>query len=674
MNPPHIQHFPPYTPVTPGMAPMVSASGPMKRTYAEANPQPQRIQHMSTVINTHQPVQGQLRYVQQPVPQYQPSYPTRNTTVVETPEAKRRRYNSTAGTYEYQRGVYPEQGYHVQGPMYVQRETMPPPRMPSQATHPQMRPQPMPKPQMTGPSLPHPTARTPYPPQYSQPQQQARQPPSDQSKHDATTNLPPLKTANAHPKPAASANAQTQKSGIEAMIMSYPVLTKLKTLSSITPMLATPGPASPPYEVRGAIIAVEGLDSTSVYSMTHSLAEQLEKEGKFAVRVFGGPDPYAALASSNRASIGGDGQLMTSERYLNIISEWHKISKEMVEYITTKPFLERDNQAKGTTTTSSEACRETQAGNAHPTEPKSPEKKRKLSPISAVSPKTIIQTADLSLDTPKRLNLDDTIVLSSPPKSRIPASARLAQQSSLHGGMPASSADGKSEASALPPPPPPPPPPQPSPPPAPPSSNTHTSSKPEHPKTSTGPSPIPIAVVPHYQLTTVDTSSIALPITDNYDPLTHWRWHATLWRGCVGPDVTVIIKSPHEQYEEDASGESSSNNNANPRPSNASAFQPLQQARQANQKLSSGNASTSGNSGTGSTVSQQTAPFGVEVRLQDYRAVVVRSASSAGLGSSVPSIFEDARDNNTSAVAGANENWEKAKRRVGFEVEEYLRK
>ncbi|KAI4152520.1 MAG: hypothetical protein LQ340_002870, partial [Diploschistes diacapsis] len=51
--------------------------------------------------------------------------------------------------------------------------------------------------------------------------------------------------------------------------------------------------------------------------------------------------------------------------------------------------------------------------------------------------------------------------------------------------------------------------------------------------------PIPIALVPKYQLTLTDAAASIIPILDEYSPTDHWQWMATLWRGIVGPDVTV---------------------------------------------------------------------------------------------------------------------------------------
>ena len=51
----------------------------------------------------------------------------------------------------------------------------------------------------------------------------------------------------------------------------------------------------------------------------------------------------------------------------------------------------------------------------------------------------------------------------------------------------------------------------------------------------------PLALVPRYQLTTADAYACSVPICDLYRPLDHWQWMASLWRACVGSDITVYI-------------------------------------------------------------------------------------------------------------------------------------
>lgn len=54
---------------------------------------------------------------------------------------------------------------------------------------------------------------------------------------------------------------------------------------------------------------------------------------------------------------------------------------------------------------------------------------------------------------------------------------------------------------------------------------------------------IPIALLPQgFSLTTSDTHALRIPINDFYAPADHWQWMATLWRGIIGPDLTVYVK------------------------------------------------------------------------------------------------------------------------------------
>ncbi|MCJ1235927.1 hypothetical protein MMC14_003901 [Varicellaria rhodocarpa] len=62
------------------------------------------------------------------------------------------------------------------------------------------------------------------------------------------------------------------------------------------------------------------------------------------------------------------------------------------------------------------------------------------------------------------------------------------------------------------------------------------------PPSTSSPSSLPIALLPHYQLSLTDTSASSLPIADSYAPIDHWQWMATLWRGIVGPDITIVVR------------------------------------------------------------------------------------------------------------------------------------
>ncbi|KAF2116912.1 hypothetical protein BDV96DRAFT_598743 [Lophiotrema nucula] len=68
-----------------------------------------------------------------------------------------------------------------------------------------------------------------------------------------------------------------------------------------------------------------------------------------------------------------------------------------------------------------------------------------------------------------------------------------------------------------------------------------TSSPPSNPATSSQVKPI--VILPTYQLRASDLYSSRIPILDAYSPTDHWQWMATLWRGTVGPDLTIYIHS-----------------------------------------------------------------------------------------------------------------------------------
>ncbi|CAL3973468.1 unnamed protein product [Diplocarpon coronariae] len=51
---------------------------------------------------------------------------------------------------------------------------------------------------------------------------------------------------------------------------------------------------------------------------------------------------------------------------------------------------------------------------------------------------------------------------------------------------------------------------------------------------------LPVALVPGgFSLSSSDAAALRIPINDSYAPVDHWQWMATLWRGIVGPDLTI---------------------------------------------------------------------------------------------------------------------------------------
>ncbi len=76
-----------------------------------------------------------------------------------------------------------------------------------------------------------------------------------------------------------------------------------------------------------------------------------------------------------------------------------------------------------------------------------------------------------------------------------------------------------------------------------------TSAPPPLPQSADGVSPrasgalTPILLVPTFQLHASDAYASRIPINDTYTPADHWQWMATMWRGIVGPDITIYIKN-----------------------------------------------------------------------------------------------------------------------------------
>jgi hypothetical protein len=64
---------------------------------------------------------------------------------------------------------------------------------------------------------------------------------------------------------------------------------------------------------------------------------------------------------------------------------------------------------------------------------------------------------------------------------------------------------------------------------------------------------IPLILISNYILHASDAWASAIPINDAYSPSDHWQWIATLWRGIVGADITVYVKSVDKEEPPSAS-------------------------------------------------------------------------------------------------------------------------
>lgn len=338
-----------------------------------------------------------------------------------------------------------------------------------------------------------------------------------------------------------SRDTASQGKAIEAMVMSIPALNKIKVLSKISPPLPIPGPASPPYDTRGALIAVEGSNEDAIRLTATYLKEYLERDGDYKVRLL--LKPVNTVFEDHAA-------------WLNTIMLYHQESREIIKYITTGPQSEEQITAsalhRGSKTTSDES------------------KKGSDQEDDAVAPPT-------ASPTPTTAGLN--------PFHRIRQS-------------------------------------------------------------------IPIIIAPRYQVSLTDLAASQIPIGDEYSPSDHWQWMATLWRGIVGPDVTIDIRIPGHPYGTGSGGTPS------PRNVNAAPPSAIGHGRTLGLSPASGKDATltgisNSSSGSGGAVNQPSAssvsnaPV-VDVRLADARAVLLRGEASGKVG-------------------------EAGLRRMAFEVGEWLR-
>ncbi|KAL9614332.1 MAG: hypothetical protein Q9167_001135, partial [Letrouitia subvulpina] len=365
-----------------------------------------------------------------------------------SPGAKRRRIQSTAYT--------PNRGPNV-----------PPTPFPFGQRH-----EPLPRPNfmnnqsfsMAPPPRPNPTART----------------------SEYSLVLPPIKSE-------AKFLEATQAKSVEAMVMSIPVVNKVRQLSRISPPLPNPRPGSPGYQIRGFVVAVDGLEAAAVEQVAAYLNTTLR--ASYRVELFQNPvDPWDGDQLDNMRSI---------DAYINMIAKYHAFSRDVKSFITTEPSYALSNLSS-----------------------------------PAVSPKTNVAAKPTSLGQASETPIQpSTIDVLPPPKGDIvPAVASAEPQSK------------DNEA-------------------------------------------IPIALVPRFQLTQTDTCASSVPISDSYSPTDHWQWMASLWRGIVGPDLTIVILSEDDTGTERERAETRSSHN-------------IRNGKNHN----------------------------VEVRLDDYRAIIVRVEKGGNVG------------------------------------------
>ncbi|KAL9590252.1 MAG: hypothetical protein Q9203_000925 [Teloschistes exilis] len=324
--------------------------------------------------------------------------------------------------------------------------------------------------------------------------------------------LPPLQKA-------ASLSDATQARSVEAMVMSIPTLKKIRILANISPPLADPSPASPAFETRGFIIAVDGQEAAAVEQITTYLRAVFAPSNP--IKVFQSP----ATAEESKESETVEKRTLSIENCHLTMAKYLALSSQLKSYIT------------------SSSLNATSA---------------KSSP--AVSPKSIPVRPSRAVPSSSDVEMID--------RSATTLTPTISTASAIAGSS----------------------------------------------------SPIPIALVPAYQLTRTDLSACHVPIDDNYAPTDHWQWMASMWRGTIGPDITIAVR----RYESENS--SNSDSAATARDWNTS-----KRSGEKNNKGSAGNVNAE-----------------VEVKLDEYKAVIVRVEMGGKVGDG-------------------------GMRRLGFEIGEWIR-
>lgn len=520
-----------------------------------------------------------------------------------SPDAKRRRYNS---------GYAPASARPVPGTPY------PFPPDPRRQSLPAVRPE-----VLRGPSprSSHSPAVGHHHPAQQQQQQQHHHP-------DSSLTLPPLQTtantnsprpgtsaapASAHPNAIMTAGADPRS--VEAMVMSMPFWGKLRILGKISPPYGThTGSGGSPSSSlssgsgpRGAIIAVEGDDRAVVLQMAEWLRDNLNRSSELDARVAEPPrgPPERSAGDSNDADV-------SLGAYIALVAEWHAKNVEMVDFITGRASGGLSSSPPPSSPNSSTA----EANNITSTS------------SGAASPNG---AAEASSPT-------DSAMEDAPAAATTTSSSTRAHQPAKPTSRP--------------------------PPPHKTSSISLQNSAPTNNPTPKTNSKTPLLILPSFTLSAANAWAARIPIADAYSPADHWQWLATLWRGIVGPDVTVYVADPPP----------------NPPSSLSSAHG---SGAHGHGHGHSHSQSAAGGVGPAGMMQMQTPGLGpmggmafpgaarpVEVREEGVtRCVVVRrasnaSAAAAGIG----------RAGSTTADAGMGMGIdESALRRLGFEVEELVR-
>ena len=352
------------------------------------------------------------------------------------------------------------------------------------------------------------------------------------------------------------------------MILSIPIVNKIKTLARISAPLAAVTPYSPSVPTtaatasnalataarvqtnkRGLVIAIDAADPTALKQLTRTLTYALSE---YDVEVITTPRP------SNRT-------VPSFQSYLRLVDDYHTLSAKIKEHVdipvsvktATKTISPRDSSKR---------------------HPKNHE--RDHEDDNALSPKSF----------PHR----------SPPAATPPLEDDDDNHDHYNHGDQGKEGDEDSD-----------------------EEHTDGSGAMENIK-------FPVAILPAWQLTHTDAFACGVEIADRYSPIDHWQWGATVWRGVIGADITIAVRA---DVGDDSPVKSDSSKSG-------------ERDRTGGSGAGGGGGPKTGSMGSqGSSTSH---PSGVEVKLDEARAVIVKGEAEGGVA-------------------------EGSLRRVGFEVGEWVR-
>lgn len=276
---------------------------------------------------------GNLPIMRQRLPLQRPSYRDVEDYEPDTPEMKRRRFNSNGG-------------YHPissPGARAMSMGSAPPRPYPVS---------PLPEPHFTrsksGPMPPPPRPATggPWPDQ----ERRGRNP------YDESLRLPPLQTAGPMSPTTApevdirqlqtpvtglgiSTPRDPQARSVEAMVMSIPFLRKLSVLAKINhTAIGAIEPGSKGAEKRGAVIAIEGPKPRMLKQVGTLIERSLLLSNEVALKTWG-KEPDGESSSERRGSHSEEETPEPSNQFASCFEtmiHWHKKSREMVKHITSQ--------------------------------------------------------------------------------------------------------------------------------------------------------------------------------------------------------------------------------------------------------------------------------------------------------------------------------------------------